>query len=72
MVQEHEDAGDAMKRMRELTNNYTAPMDACNTYRALFDALRELELDMHRHVHKENSILFPRSVTREAQLTAPV
>ena len=70
MVREHEDAGDALKRMRELTNDYTPPPDACNTYRALFDSLRELELDMHRHVHKENSILFPKALELEQKLGA--
>jgi regulator of cell morphogenesis and NO signaling len=68
MVREHEDAGDALKRMRELTNDYTPPIDACNTYRALFDSLRELERDMHRHVHKENSILFPKALELEQKL----
>ena len=68
MVREHDDAGDALKRMRELTDNYTAPADACGTYRATFDSLRELELDMHRHVHKENSILFPKAIELEQKL----
>ena len=70
MMHEHDDAGDALKRMRELTNDYAVPADACNTYRALFDSLKELEFDMHRHVHKENSILFPRAVELEAQRCA--
>jgi regulator of cell morphogenesis and NO signaling len=68
MVQEHEDAGEALRRMRELTDDFTPPDDACNTYRALFASLKELEFDMHRHVHKENSILFPKAVEKEAQL----
>jgi len=68
MIREHDDAGDALKRMRALTNGYTPPIDACNTYRALLDSLRELEQDMHRHVHKENSILFPKTLQKEAQL----
>jgi len=67
MMQEHDDAGDALKRMRDLTDDYSLPADACNSYRALFDSLKELEFDMHRHVHKENSILFPRAVELEAQ-----
>jgi regulator of cell morphogenesis and NO signaling len=68
MIQEHEDAGDALQRMRELTNDYTPPADACNTYRALFDSLHDLEQDMHRHVHKENSILFPKALELEQKL----
>jgi regulator of cell morphogenesis and NO signaling len=66
MMMEHDHAGDALKRMRELTGGFAAPDDACNTYRATMDALRELERDLHRHVHKENSILFPRAAELEA------
>jgi regulator of cell morphogenesis and NO signaling len=68
MIREHDDAGAALARMRELTNDYTPPIDACNTYRALFDSLHHLEQDMHRHVHKENSILFPKAAEVEAKL----
>ena len=68
MVREHDDAGDALARMRELTDDYAVPEGACNTFRAMLEALRELELDMHRHVHKENSILFPRAAAAEAAL----
>lgn len=59
MLQEHDDAGAALSRMRELTNGFTPPAEACNTYRALFAGLRELEEDLHRHIHLENSVLFP-------------
>ncbi|HRQ72996.1 MAG TPA: iron-sulfur cluster repair di-iron protein [Phycisphaerales bacterium] len=64
MEQEHDDAGRALERMRELTGGYAVPMDACGTYRALLEGLRALEADMHRHVHKENNILFPRVLER--------
>jgi regulator of cell morphogenesis and NO signaling len=70
MIREHDDAGDALKRIRNLTDEYTVPDDACSTYRATFDSLRELELDMHRHVHKENSILFPKVIELEQKLSA--
>ncbi len=70
MVHEHNDAGAALAKLRHLTNGYTPPMHACNTYRAMYDALAELERDMHRHVHKENSILFPKAAAREWQLRA--
>ena len=59
MLQEHEDAGDALKRLRELSHGFTPPEGACNTYRALFAGLAELEEDLHRHIHLENSVLFP-------------
>ena len=70
MVREHDDAGDALRRMRELTDDYTPPADACNTFRATYDALAQLERDMHRHVHKENSVLFPKAIEAEARQRA--
>lgn len=65
MMLEHGDAGTALEQMRRLTDGFTPPATACNTYRALLDGLHELELDMHLHVHKENSILFPRAIEAE-------
>lgn len=59
MLKEHESAGDALKQLRELTHGFTPPEGACNTYRALFAGLSELEEDLHRHIHLENSVLFP-------------
>jgi len=59
MIHEHEDAGEALARLNELTSGYTPPADACNTYRALFAGLADLEEDLHRHIHLENSVLFP-------------
>lgn len=60
MEHEHEGAGEALARMRELTGGYEPPADACNTYRAMLDGLAELERDMHLHVHEENNVLFPK------------
>jgi regulator of cell morphogenesis and NO signaling len=68
MEHDHDDAGAALARMRELTNGYTPPPQACNTFRAALDALAELERDTHEHVHKENNILFPAAMKREASL----
>lgn len=65
MEHEHEDAGRVLLRMRELTNNFTPPADACNTFRAMLDGLATLERDMHQHVHKENNVLFPGAIALE-------
>jgi regulator of cell morphogenesis and NO signaling len=64
---EHDDAGVALAQLRQLTDDFTPPDWACNTYRALLDALETFEQDMHQHVHKENNVLFPRSVQLEQQ-----
>ncbi len=63
MMQEHDDAGSALVRLRDLTNGFTPPPEACNTYRALFAGLAELEEDLHRHIHLENSVLFPAAMS---------
>ncbi len=68
MIAEHDDAGHALEQFRTLTDDYTPPPDACNTFRALVDSLKQLEADMHQHVHKENNILFPRAIEVEAKL----
>jgi regulator of cell morphogenesis and NO signaling len=65
---EHEEAGAALARMRALTDGFTPPPDACPTYRALLAGLAEMEADLHRHVHKENHILFQRARIAEAVL----
>ena len=66
MEREHDAVGNLLRHLRSLTNDFTAPEGACNTYRAMLDGLRELELDLHEHIHKENNILFPRAAKLEA------
>jgi len=61
MEYEHESAGRALAQLRHLTRDYYIPDEACNTWRALFQALPELEADLHQHIHLENNILFPRA-----------
>jgi len=63
MEHEHEAAGAALRRLRELTHGYTVPENACNTWRALWHRLEELEAALHRHIHLENNILFPRALS---------
>ena len=59
---EHENAGAALARFKELTDNYTPPDWACNTFRALYDGLAQLEKRTHQHVHTENNVLFPKAL----------
>ena len=66
MESEHEQAGEALATLRRITDNYSAPDWACNTYRALLDGLENFERDLHEHIHKENNILFPRALSGEA------
>lgn len=69
MVHEHDNAGDILAEMRKLTSGYTLPEGACATFGALYDALPELEDDLHQHIHLENNILFPAAIAQEASLS---
>lgn len=60
MEADHNEAGNIMYEIRRLTNNYTPPQDACTTFRITLAELKEFEQDLHKHVHLENNILFPR------------
>jgi len=67
MEAEHEKAGEALLKIRELTSQYTLPDDACYSFGALYDGFEELERDMHLHIHLENNILFPRTIEMERE-----
>jgi regulator of cell morphogenesis and NO signaling len=62
-VDDHAAAGEALGRLRDLTDGYVPPEDACNTWRALWAGLADLETAMHQHIHLENNVLFPRAET---------
>ncbi len=69
MMHEHTAEGERFRQIAELTNNYTPPADACNTYRVTFSLLKEYEEDLHMHIHLENNILFPKAVKLEETLS---
>jgi regulator of cell morphogenesis and NO signaling len=69
MVVEHEMVGKSLEEIRELSNNYALPSDACASYSLLYKMLVEFEDDLHTHVHLENNILFPKAIELERQVT---
>ena len=69
MMNEHTTEGERFRKIETLSNNYTPPQDACNTYRVTFALLKEFEQDLHLHIHLENNILFPKAIELEKQLT---
>ncbi len=68
MMQEHELEGSRFDKISALSNNYTAPADGCTTYKVAFSMLKEFENDLHKHIHLENNILFPKSFELEKKL----
>ncbi|WP_378954337.1 iron-sulfur cluster repair di-iron protein [Pelosinus sp. sgz500959] len=57
---EHELAGDIIKELRKITNQYALPADACASFRVAYQKLEEMESDLFQHIHLENNILHPR------------
>ncbi len=66
LIDDHEHAGKYLEKLSSLTNDYAVPQDACNSYLVMLTGLKELEGNIHRHVHMENSILFPKAQALEA------
>lgn len=70
MEEEHETAGELLRQIANLSNNYTPPQGACNTFKALYAKLDEFEQDLHQHVHLENNILFPKAKQLEKTIAS--
>lgn len=68
MEDEHEEAGALMAQLETLSNGYTPPQDACATFRVYFQNLQAFQDDLHKHVHLENNILFPKALELEGRL----
>ena len=70
MMHDHDGEGERFRKIAALTDNYTAPEDACNTYRVTLSLLKEFEEDLHLHIHLENNILFPGAVDLEESMVS--
>lgn len=68
MEAEHEEAGEIMETIQNLSDNFTPPEDACASYRVLFESLEGFQIDLHKHVHLENNILFPKALELEKRI----
>lgn len=67
MMMEHDVAGEILRELRTASSDFALPEDACMSYRALYEGLVEFERDLHRHIHLENNLLFPRTLELEAR-----
>jgi regulator of cell morphogenesis and NO signaling len=68
MQHEHETVGKILRRLREITTNYTPPTSACISHKVTFSKLKEVDCDMVQHLHLENNILFPKAIAMEKEL----
>jgi len=71
MMLEHDRVGELLARMRNVTDAYAVPPDACFSYRELYRRLAEFESRTHEHIHVENNIYFPRAIALEDQAGNP-
>jgi regulator of cell morphogenesis and NO signaling len=65
MENDHDIVGQLAEEIKNLTNNYTLPENACNSYGLLYKKLEDFENDLHMHIHLENNILFPKAIALE-------
>jgi regulator of cell morphogenesis and NO signaling len=65
MTAEHDAAGELLAEISKLSSRFTTPEEACPTYHAFYDGMKEFEQDLHQHIHLENNILFPRAIALE-------
>jgi iron-sulfur cluster repair di-iron protein len=72
MMADHEEDGERLRVMREITNDYLLPEGACPSFTALYAGLQDLERDLHRHIHLENNVLFPAAADLEQDVFARV
>ena len=68
METDHDAAGEILAALSEITDHYTPPADACNSFQFLYRKLKELDEDLHQHIHLENNILFPKALALEKEL----
>ncbi len=72
LKEEHSSAINLINQIRKLTNGYAVPECACSTYRSMLKRLKKLEFNLHRHIHEENNIIYPRALKiLETNCSAP-
>ena len=60
MEQEHEDHGRNLEYLRAQAYQFTAPPEACATWKALYLRLNRMSDELMEHIHLENNVLIPR------------
>lgn len=70
MESEHSAEGERFVTIAGLTSDFTAPDDACDSYRLLMSRLRAFRDALHEHIHIENNIIFPRALETERRVVA--
>lgn len=69
MKEEHSAEGERLAKIAALSSGYNPPAEACNTYKVAFSMLEDFENNLHKHIHLENNILFPKSIKLENEFS---
>jgi regulator of cell morphogenesis and NO signaling len=70
MTMEHEHDSLILNKMKGVTDNFTLPPGACNSFTLLYKGLNELVSDLFQHIHLENEIVFPKAIATEKTIQA--
>lgn len=70
MEAEHKVEGERFMKLSDITNSYEVPPDGCNTFEVTYKTLDEFEKDLHRHIHLENNVLFPKTIRLEKTIVS--
>ena len=68
MEEEHVNASKVMSVIRELANGDFKSGDTDEILKQTYIELIEFEMDLHKHIHLENNILFPKAIKLEQEL----
>jgi regulator of cell morphogenesis and NO signaling len=64
----HRTISELIMLIRQLTDHYTAPANACVSHKVVMAKLKELDNDLAQHLHLEESVLFARTTAMEKEL----
>lgn len=68
MLHEHDEQSKLLQKIKELTNYFALPENASDDLKSVYEKLKAFDTDMHKHIHLENNILFPKAVALEKTL----
>jgi regulator of cell morphogenesis and NO signaling len=72
MTTEHDVIASALERLSQDTQGYALPDDACNSLRAVYYELKELERSLYDQMRIEEQILFARTLELEREGPLPL
>ena len=70
MELEHERVVKYIAQISDLSNGYSPPQGASDTWNVCYSKLNEFEEDLKKHIHLENNILFPEALAIEKRMAA--